>query len=166
MEQTRTGPEPIDLVAELYARYARRLRRIVGSNVRAPDAVIEDACQVAWSRLIPRAQAVPLEAALPWLVTTASREAIRLARHGDRELSLETLVDDGVALPQYHGPEEVVALRERLGAVRSLPVRQQQLVWLAGLGFSYGEMADCTGATRRTVERQLLRAKHALRDAA
>ena len=39
-------------------------------------------------------------------------------------------------------------------------------MWLAGLGLSYAEMADYTHASRRTVERQLLRAKHTLRDAA
>jgi RNA polymerase sigma factor (sigma-70 family) len=166
MAQWSSKSAQSEVVAELYARHARRLRRIVGSGVRAPDAVIDDACQVAWSRLIPRAGAVRPEAALSWLVTTASREAIRLTRRGERELPLDELADENVAPALTGNPDELLGFRERLGAVRTLPVRQQQLVWLAGLGFSYEEMADCTGATRRTVERQLLRAKHALRDAA
>ncbi|MEA2212540.1 MAG: hypothetical protein QOF83_2488 [Solirubrobacteraceae bacterium] len=165
MGQAGSGAAPSERVAELYVRHARSLRRIVGCDVRAPDSVIDDACQIAWSRLIPRAGTVRAEAALPWLVTTARREAIRLARHRDRELSLDNLGDEDIVLPMTRGPEELVSLRERLGAVRSLPLRQQQLVWLAGLGFSYEEMADRTGVTRRTVERQLLRAKHKLRAA-
>ena len=44
-----------------------------------------------------------------------------------------------------------------------LPPRQQRLVWLQGLGLTYEEMAGYTGASTRTVERQLLRAKRTLR---
>lgn len=153
-------------VDELYAIHARRLRRIVGSAVGAPEAVIDDACQIAWTRLIPRAAAIRSEATLSWLVTTASREAIKLTRRAERELSLEALLDADAELPPSGAAEDLVALRERLGSVRGLPVRQQQLVWLAGLGFSYREMAEQTQASRRTVERQLLRAKQALRAAA
>jgi RNA polymerase sigma factor (sigma-70 family) len=166
MEQLRKPDAPTEFLADLYAAHARRLRRIVASGVRAPDAVIDDACQVAWSRLIPRAASVRPESSLAWLVTTASREAIKLSRRGEREISLEALIDDDVQFPGADGPEITVAWRERLDTVRSLPVRQQQLVWLAGLGLSYEEMADYTRSSRRTVERQLLRAKHTLRDAA
>lgn len=155
-----------DGVGELYALHARRLRRIVGCAVRAPEAVIDDACQVAWSRLIPQAAAIRPEATLSWLVTTASREAIKLAQRAERDVSLEGLIDDDAQLAHPGGADDLVALRERLAAVRALPVRQQQLVWLAGLGFSYREMAAQTRSSRRTVERQLLRAKHTLRAAA
>ncbi len=61
--------------------------------------------------------------------------------------------------------EELVAFRARLDEVRALPLRQQQLVWLQGLGLSYREMAGYTGATQRTVERQLMRAKRRLESA-
>jgi RNA polymerase sigma factor (sigma-70 family) len=166
MDPLHKRDEPTEVVADLYEAHARRLRRIVASGVRAPDAVIDDACQVAWSRLIPRAASVRPESSLAWLVTTASREAIKLNRRGARDVSLEALIDDDVQFPGADGPDVTVAQRERLDAVRSLPVRQQQLVWLSGLGLSYEEMAEYTRSTRRTVERQLLRAKHALRDAA
>jgi RNA polymerase sigma factor (sigma-70 family) len=162
MKQVARRPRSAIPVGELYALHAVRLRRIVRSSVRAPEAVIEDACQVAWSRLIAHAASVRPEATLSWLVTTASREAIKLGRRAERDLSLEALLEDDVALPQIRGADELVGLRERLGAVRALPVRQQRLVWLAGLGFSYVEMAEQTRQTRRTVERQLLRAKHVL----
>ncbi len=167
MEQPVAGPHPAhDPVATLYAAHSARLRRIVKSGVRTQEAVIEDACQAAWSRLIPRVSTVNPEARLSWLVTTASREAIKLTRRAERDVSLEVLGAAEVELPVVAGPEETVAWRERLHGVGALPVRQQQLVWLAGLGLNYEEMADYTRSSRRTVERQLLRAKHALRDAA
>jgi RNA polymerase sigma factor (sigma-70 family) len=166
MKQVESRPGSAMTVGELYALHAGRLRRIVRSSVRAPEAVIEDACQAAWSRLVAHAASVRPEARLSWLVTTASREAIKLRRRAERDLSLDALVEDDVAFPRARGADELVALRERLGAVRALPLRQQRLVWLAGLGFSYVEMAEQTRQTRRTVERQLLRAKHVLGTAA
>ncbi len=166
MRQMDPRPGPAMTVEELYAIHAVRLRRIVRSSVRAPEAVIEDACQAAWSRLVAHAASVRPEATLSWLVTTASREAIKLWRRAERDVSLEALTEDDGALPQGRGVDELVTLRERLGAVRALPLRQQRLVWLAGLGFSYVEMAEQTRQTRRTVERQLLRAKHVLEAAA
>ena len=51
-------------------------------------------------------------------------------------------------------------------ASQNLPERQQRLVWLQGLGLSYTEMAAHEGATPRTVERQLMRAKKRLREVA
>jgi DNA-directed RNA polymerase specialized sigma24 family protein len=53
----------------------------------------------------------------------------------------------------------VLELRDRLAELRQLPERQQRLVWMHAAGLTYLEMAERTGDTRRTVERQLLRAK-------
>jgi RNA polymerase sigma factor (sigma-70 family) len=154
-----------DELAELYATLGDRLVRIVRRDVRAPDTVIEDACQFAWSRLVHHRERVRRETALPWLVTTAVREAIKLIRREAREASLEELIERaGEPRPAAAAPglEEVVGQRARLEAIRQLPERQQRLVWLQALGLSYAEMSGCTGATPRTVERQLLRAKRAL----
>ncbi len=151
-----------DDVGELYGAVSGRLEQIVRKRVRAPDALIEEACQVAWSRLVDRRDGVRRETALAWLATTASREALKQLRHQRRELSLEVLAEEAGA----HAPvEEVVEQRARLASVRGLPERQQRLVWLQGLGLSYTEMARYTGASTRTVERQLLRARRALRAA-
>ena len=39
-------------IEELYGRQERRLRRVVGSSVRAPEETIEDGCQFAWVALL------------------------------------------------------------------------------------------------------------------
>ena len=153
-------------VAELYADSAGQVRRLVRSEVRASEPVIEDACQFAWSRLVHHRERVCRDAAVSWLVTTAMREAFKLMRRDRRDLSLESLIDrTGDLVRQWNGPspEEVVEHRARLEALRSLSERQQRLVWLQGFGLSYTEMAEQTGATTRTIERQILRARHKLR---
>ncbi|MDQ6804598.1 MAG: sigma-70 family RNA polymerase sigma factor [Actinomycetota bacterium] len=147
---------------ELYKQLSPRLRQIVRCDVRASEAVIEDACQIAWSRLIRHADHVRRDAVLSWLATTAVREAFKLSRRDLRELSLDAELErtGELAFPSpAPGPAELVELRDRLGEVGRLPVRQQRLVWMHAAGLTYVEMADRTGDTRRTVERQLLRAK-------
>jgi RNA polymerase sigma factor (sigma-70 family) len=149
-------------LADLYRDLGHKLERIVRSDVRAPEPVVEDACQFAWSRLADHAARIRRESALAWLATTATREARRLASRDCRELSLDA--DDGSPMPALApGPYEVVERRERLDCIALLPERQQRLLWLHALGLSYAEMAAHTGDTRRTVERQLLRAKRAIR---
>jgi RNA polymerase sigma factor (sigma-70 family) len=153
-------------VGELYRSLSARLEWIVRRDVRAPEAVIEDACQLAWSGLVRHCDRVRRDAALSWLARTAEREAFRLARRECRELSLDaTLEHAGDA--ELAGPEpslaELAEQHARLEAISGLPGRQQRLVWLQGLGFSYDEMAAQTGDSNRTVERQLLRAKQRLR---
>ena len=154
-----------DEVGALYAAHATRVRQRVRHGVRAPDALIDDACQVAWSRLLHHRRRVRPETAPAWLVTTALREAYRMLGQQEREPSLEGLWD-AVGDLHWHnrGPslDDVIAHRDRLAAIGVLPARQQRLVWLQGLGCSYEEMATITGATVRTVERQLLRARRTL----
>ena len=155
------GSGSSDDVGELYEAHARRLRQIVGGGVRAPEPVIEDACQVAWVRLLRHRGHVRRDAALAWLVTTAIREAARLLRRASRETPLDTITD--AAATHVAGPEDLVEWRTRLDRIGDLPQRQQQLIWLQGFGLSYREMSGYTGASRRTVERQLMRAKRSLR---
>jgi RNA polymerase sigma factor (sigma-70 family) len=153
-------------VAELYASLSERLERIVGMAVRAPRPLIEDACQSAWNRLWLYRREVRRETALSWLVTTAVHEALRLLHVQSGLLSLEREIEelgDG-AVPAHAPPAaDLCELRTRLEGIRSLSRRQQQLLWLHGLGFSYAEIAARTGSTTRTVERQLLRGKRKLR---
>jgi RNA polymerase sigma factor (sigma-70 family) len=155
-------------VAELYAAQAAHVRRLVRLGVTAPDAVIEDACQIAWMRLVLHRARIHRETATRWLVRVAVHEALKLLRRGARDVSLDALAEDA-GEPPLRCPdllEELAARRARLEAIRDLPVRQQRLVWLQGCGFTYAEMAGETGDTRRTVERQLLRARHTLAETA
>ena len=145
----------------LFARDAVRVRRLVRLNVTAPDAAIEDACQVAWMRLVSDPTRVSAAGATGWLVRVAIREAMRGARRAARDLSLDELVEQrgpGVQ-PAAAAADEVAEQRHRLGAIDRLPERQRRLVWLRGLGFSYREMAGETGDSVRTVERQLDKAR-------
>jgi DNA-directed RNA polymerase specialized sigma24 family protein len=99
-------------------------------------------------------------------VRVAVHEALRAIVRASRDVPLEELEEDREprTVPDLrHGLTEG---RERLRMIGELPVRQQRLVWLHGLGFSYAEMAVATGESRRTIERQLLRARHALADVA
>jgi DNA-directed RNA polymerase specialized sigma24 family protein len=167
MDTALAGTPTVDLnVAELYRSLASQLARIVKLDTEAPDPVVEDACQTAWDRLIGEAPAPRRECALSWLVTTAVREANRLAHRDDREPPVS---EAGAALmTRDHGVaaapcDDVVQRREQLTLVRHLPERQQRLLWLQALGLSYDEMAVYTGCTRRTVERQLLRGRQRLR---
>ncbi len=153
-------------VSELYGELSKRLEQIVRVDVRAPDAVIEDACQFAWSRLVHHHDRVHRETSLAWLVKTAVHEAFKLIRRDGRELSLEAALEASseAALPLgAPTPDELVVARERLAQLGALPERQRRLLWLQGLGLTYAEMAQRTGCTQRTVERQLLRAKRTVR---
>ncbi len=157
-------------VAQLYDELAPRLRSIVIRDVNASAAVIDDACQFAWYRLVRHAHRIERQVALSWLARTAVHEAIRLARRDQRELSLEGQVDEdsdiSIASP-LPGPHEQLEFRERLAEVRRLPLRQQRLLWLFGAGYTYEEIAGQeAGLTKRTVERQIQRGRRALKAAA
>jgi RNA polymerase sigma factor (sigma-70 family) len=160
------GAGQIDDVGALYTRLSRRLEQIVRGDVRAADPVVEDACQFAWSRLVFHAHRVHRDAALSWLATTAVREARRLLRRADQDLSLDATIEwigDCIPARRVPAPEELVIQRAALESIGELPERQQRMLWLRGLGLSYREIASHSGCTTRTVERQLLRARMKLR---
>jgi RNA polymerase sigma factor (sigma-70 family) len=162
---TQATESPAVDVASAYRSLADRLEQIVRFDVRASDVVVEDACQFAWSRLMLHADRVRPESTLTWLTRTAIREAIKLIRRDDRELSLEASAlsapTDLRPLPEEHAEQ-----LERLALVGRLPERQQRMLWLHALGLSYEEISVQLGCSRRTVERQLLRAKRSVRRAA
>src|SRR4051812_48511692 len=83
-------------LGSLYGQLSKRVQQIVRLGVRAPDPLIEDACQVAWIRLIDRRDRVGGTTTLPWLVKTAKHEAFKLIQRDGRERSLEaTLATSG-----------------------------------------------------------------------
>jgi RNA polymerase sigma factor (sigma-70 family) len=153
-------------VAKLYARSASLVRGQVCSEVSAPEAVIDDACQFAWIRLLHHRHRIASDRAVSWLITTALHEVFKLVRRDRRDLSLEQLLEETDDLRINRtapAPEEAVAAHLRLELLHELSERQERLVWLQGLGFDYPEMAIEAGMTRRTVERQLMKARRNLR---
>jgi RNA polymerase sigma factor (sigma-70 family) len=155
-------------VADLYRCLSKPLEEIVRLGVlRVPDPTVEDACQFAWGRLLVHRGRVHRDTALPWLARTAVREALKLLGRECRYLPLETADAWRAALAaDCAQPHEQLERRERLEALRKLPERQQRMIWLHALGLNYSEIALHTGYSARTVERQLLRGKRALREAA
>jgi RNA polymerase sigma factor (sigma-70 family) len=152
---------------QLYACSAGQVRRRVGCDVNAPEAVIDDACQFAWIRLLHHRERVRREAAVAWLVTTAVHEALKLLRRAGHDVSLEVLIEAAGDAPISESvvgpsPEETVGRRLALEELDALSERQRRLLWMQGLGFSYAEIRDHTGDSERTVERQLIRARSRL----
>ena len=151
-------------IAALYARNARLVQRRVARQVSAPAAVIEDACQTAWERLCTHPDVDPdTPGAVRWLVVTAIREAWR--RAGAREIPTdphdlaEPTSDAPDPLEQAIANEHSHELRDQL---RTLTDQQRQFLALHAAGLTYTEIAQRTRATRRTVERQILRGRHKL----
>jgi RNA polymerase sigma factor (sigma-70 family) len=164
-DQPTISQAAVDL-GELYGQLSKRLERIVRRDVRAPDPVIEDACQFAWVTLVSHRDRVRRATTLPWLVKTAQHEAFKLARRDGRDHSLEATLETAGDAPlrlTAPDPQELAVAHDRLGQLERLPARQQRLMWLQGFGLSYAEMGRHTGDTTRTVERQLLRARQAVR---
>jgi RNA polymerase sigma factor (sigma-70 family) len=167
---------PADRTGELaafYASHQRHLEWIVARHVRASGTIVEDACQTAWTSLCAHPE-VDLhdQRALPWLVTTATRDAWkRSGRVTHRETPSGGFLPapDGVALelpePAGESPdpcELAIAHDEhaqRVEQLRALTGRERLYLYLQGLGYSHTEMAQSTQASRRTVERQVLRAR-------
>ncbi|HEX3688282.1 MAG TPA: sigma factor-like helix-turn-helix DNA-binding protein [Solirubrobacteraceae bacterium] len=153
-------------MAALYARSAGVVRGRVCSEVTASEAVIDDACQFAWVRLLHHGHRVGRDRAVSWLITTALHEVFKLVRRDGHDLSLEQLMEETGDLRINRtapAPQEVVGARLRLELLRELPERQERLMWLRGLGFGYPEMAVETDMTFRTIDRQLTRARRNIR---
>jgi RNA polymerase sigma factor (sigma-70 family) len=166
MSATESAPIQAGEVAHLYVALSRRLRAVVRAVVPASESIVEDACQVAWFRLIRHRQHVGRDTALGWLSATAVHEARKLVARQLRDASLEEeLAQRGeVRLGRgAPGSDELLEARERLHDLGGVTARQRRLLWLHAMGWSYAEIAQHEGCTLRTVQRQLLRAKRALR---
>jgi RNA polymerase sigma-70 factor (ECF subfamily) len=168
--QTETERTLVGDIGELYGSLNGKLTYIVARKVNAPRAVIDDACQFAWTRLVIHARRVDRETVVGWLVSTATREGLKQARRALRDVSLERELDEEGELSvaaREPGPDELAEWRARLDLVRALPVRQQRVLWLKAMGYSYEEIAARElGLTERTVERQIQRGRRALTAAA
>ena len=153
-------------IAELYTSLADRLERLVRVDVRASDALIEDACSFAWMQLMrcqPRR-----ETAFAWLRMVAFREAWALSRRERRALSLDEPVDgDGGGLVDMVPGVDLdatVEAREALRRVAALRPLHRRTFARHVAGLSYEEIAQETGQTWRQVSRHLTRSRDALQE--
>src|SRR4051794_15755166 len=148
-----------DEIAVYFAANAAALERTVARHVVATTAVIEDACSIAWTKLLRRPDIHLGSDGFWWLYRVAVREVWRLTQEARRPrgLEVEPAAVDDVA--------ELAERRQTLRSLDELPARQARILVLHGCGFTYAEIARMTGATYRTVDRQLRRARERLRDA-
>lgn len=101
-------------------------------SYRLPEEVAEDVIQTTWLALVRRRDAIADSQGIGgWLTTTARREAWRVSKTGNRQVSVE---DDELAirLPRQRSAEvaavELDESRRLWAAVDSLPERCQRLL--------------------------------------
>jgi DNA-directed RNA polymerase specialized sigma24 family protein len=147
---------------QLFERHAAALRVSVTRAVRTSPENVEDACSFAWLQLLRTRRVVAHPFA--WLRTTAIRQAVQLEQRGPRTLSLEPDELPPLADPRQdfdRRVEEVLLARAALSGARLRP-REARLVGLRVCGYDRRSMAELTGDSQRTVDRQLVRAQRKL----
>ncbi len=150
--------------AEIYRTFSPRVLALVRSQVRTSTENIEDACHFAWAAFLRRSEEVERAAALSWVATTAIHEAYKLIHKQQRVSSLDQALETDAVPSTLHAsaPADRAEQRERLDLIRQLPDRQRRIVLLQAAGLSHEEIAQATGDTKRTIQRQLYRARNTL----
>lgn len=142
-------------------------RRVSGAN----RALIEDACQFAWTVLLRRPDIKLDERGLAWLACVATREAWKTTRATDIPASVRAVDNDRRFVTEPSHSEcpvhERIADRERhkqrVTAFTRLKPAERQALALLALGYSYREIGEITGATYTAVNRRLTEGRTALR---
>jgi DNA-directed RNA polymerase specialized sigma24 family protein len=149
--------------AELYRRYQRKLLRAVARAVSAPPELIEDACQIAWIRML-RGQ--PERATLfAWLRVVAIREAWTHSARARAEIpagDFRTPYACELAPGEHPEPPadtrdvaEQVAARiqhaQRLADLATIKPNDRRALYLGALGYRYREIAKLSRGVRVNV---------------
>jgi DNA-directed RNA polymerase specialized sigma24 family protein len=155
-----------DSARELFAEHATELRAAVRAAVHTSEANVDDACAFAWLQLVRyQPQRDGNGAVFPWLLTAATREAVKLDRRARRWADLQQLAEAAVGL----SPHTIrLAHHDRLVARPPDDPGQRldgRLELLRAMGYTRNEMAAMTGDSCRTVDRQLTRGRRKLRAA-
>jgi DNA-directed RNA polymerase specialized sigma24 family protein len=154
---------------ELFARHHAALVRAVRTAVRAPEALIEDACASAWAILLRR-QPERSDTLFGWLRTVAIHEAYRLSREQRRTTSLDELGFAGgepgdAFLKDRRSLDDAVEARRALRVLAALPERQRSTLALKVAGFRYEEIQRLRDdATYTNVNKQLVKARRRIRE--
>ena len=153
--------------ANLYERHHQALLIAVSHAINGSAALIEDACQSAWTILLRRQ---PDRASVfAWLYVVAIHEAYRLSAIERRELHLEDLAVEGdweTILAGRVTVEDQLEALEALRALAGLPDRQRRDLSLRVAGFTYREIAAMSeGRTYTNVNKHLVKARARIRRA-
>jgi RNA polymerase sigma factor (sigma-70 family) len=161
----RTAPHRGD-EADLYRRHHQALLIAVTHAINGSDALIEDACQTAWTVLVRRQ---PDRASVfAWLYVVAVHEAYRLSRIERRDAHLEDLALDcdwEQILAGRGTLEDQLEALEALRSLAKLPARERRDLTLRVAGFKYREIAQMTGCTYTNVNKHLVKARALVRHA-
>jgi RNA polymerase sigma factor (sigma-70 family) len=164
-----SAPTPHGDEEALYRAHHNRLLCLIARDVPARPQVIEDACGFAWVELLARQP--ERTSIVGWLRIVARREAIRLAQCDRVTVLMSTIDPDGVSdhgrstsCPRGGAVEHGEAL-EVLALLAGLPERKRAFLTARVAGYSYHEIAAELNVTWLTVNRQLVRARAALRHA-
>jgi len=139
---------------DLYRQLHHTLHRTVARHINGPRELIEDACQLAWLKLLD-SQPVR-DRIFGWLYVVALHEAYRLSTIERRDARLERLRpedgnwDDVIADPRtVEGAHDAL---EALHTLAALPERQRIDFALKVAGYSYEEIrARTPGRTMTAV---------------
>jgi len=127
-------------LAAFYTAHRGAPERILRRRVRTSGAVIEDACQTAWTILCAHPDvAVHEHTTLGWLITTATREAWKHSRHlAERETPAGAFqppgdnADHELAEPVGSAPDPCAVVVARDEASRRLAIlTDRERVYLA-----------------------------------
>ncbi len=146
---TSTSRERRDQIGAFFAANATRLHNTVRAAARAHEAVIEDACQTAWTILLRRPDITLDERGLSWLATVAIRHTWRRTARTN-EIPVGGYQRNGAGptteLPEPAHPDDRSAEdralariehAERVTAFATLKPREREALFLKGLGYSY-----------------------------
>jgi RNA polymerase sigma factor (sigma-70 family) len=147
--------------AELFAQHARRLHTVVSAIVRTSAANVDDACGFAWLQLVSHRP--PASIAFAWLRTTAVREAVKLDRRTGGAIGLNEAAEVAVDPAMRPGASlALIAVGQQIQTARLRP-REARVLGLRVAGYGRDEIAELTGESHRTIDRQLGRARRKLR---
>lgn len=172
---TNTTERRDEQVGAFFAVNADRLERAVRPNVMGVgNEIIEDACQIAWTKLLRRPDITLDARGFGWLATVAVHEAWRLRSTADEQLAgaFNGMPHDHGEMPEpadteHRGTEDKALDRiehiERLQVMQLLKRNEREALYLKGVGYTYQEIMRLTGASYTAVNRRIAEGRAALR---
>jgi len=155
-----------DAVAAFYAAQHSRVEATVRYRARrADEAIVADACAIAWLALVRRADITLDDRGAAWLKLTATHAAWELTKRGPEILAGVFLINpdhpDELAEPATLGGDPVATAinheiqRERVKRFAALKPRERRELFLHAAGYKYREIAELTGSTYTAVDRRI-----------